>query len=115
MVFLLLVSGIFLLERNDNLWTADVSEKSSFERVPGFLSDGKKNCSEDVEFVFIASKVDLRLQKASLSEEETKLEFRKHDSSIPIIETSAKEDKNVEKALLTLMQRIYNRKKEAKR
>ncbi|EFC47245.1 rab family small GTPase [Naegleria gruberi] len=102
--------GIFVI--------ADISEKSSFDRVPGFLEDGKKNCTDDVEFIFIASKTDLRSIGSStqvLSEEDTKREFRKYDSQIPIIETSAKEDKNVEKALLTIIQRIYNKKKEAKK
>ncbi|KAG2393705.1 hypothetical protein C9374_007236 [Naegleria lovaniensis] len=99
--------GIFVI--------ADVSEKSSFDRIPGFLEDGKKNCSSDVEFVFIASKIDLRTQQLGvMTEPEAKNEFRKYDANIPIIETSAKEDKNVEKALLTIIQRIYNKKKEAK-
>lgn len=82
------------------------------------MEDGKKNCTDDVEFIFIASKTDLRSIGSStqvLSEEDTKREFRKYDSQIPIIETSAKEDKNVEKALLTIIQRIYNKKKEAKK
>ena len=99
---------------------ADVSEKKSFDRIPGFLEDGKKNCTEDVQFVFIASKTDLRSSKSSvandgiMSEVETRDEFRKYDPQIPIVETSAKEDTNVEKALLTLIQRIYDKKKQAK-
>ncbi|KAL9652250.1 hypothetical protein ABK040_011910 [Willaertia magna] len=98
---------------------ADISTPKSFERVPKLLEDARKNSNSNMEAIFLSSKKDLRLPNSSLkgdgimNEEEVKNTFNNCDNSIPVIETSAKTGENIEQALLTMIQRVYNKKKVA--
>lgn len=72
----------------------DVSDRESFESISHWLSEVDKNSTEDVCRLIIGNKCDLPDDKRAVSSEEGQNLAQQH--GVPFMETSAKENKNVE-------------------
>ena len=84
----------------------DKTKPKSFENVPKWLQKVTQYCYDDVEKVILCNKSDVE-QEESVSKE-TADRFSRL-CGIPILETSAKINLNIEEAFVTIAQRIlYN-------
>ena len=81
----------------------DKTKPKSFENVPKWLQKVTQYCYDDVEKVILCNKSDVE-QEESVSKE-TADRFSRL-CGIPILETSAKINLNIEEAFVTIAQRI---------
>ena len=84
----------------------DKTKPKSFENVPKWLQRVTQYCDDEVEKVILCNKSDVE-QEETVSKEIAEGFSRKF--GIPILETSAKVNLNIEEAFFTIAQRIlYN-------
>ncbi|XP_068654088.1 ras-related protein RABA4d-like [Aristolochia californica] len=82
----------------------DITKWPSFERVPQWLEDLRMHADPSVVIMLIGNKCDLEgLRSVSV---ETGREFAEREGLL-FLETSAMDATNVEKAFLTVLERIY--------
>ncbi|KAK8844183.1 hypothetical protein M9Y10_024388 [Tritrichomonas musculus] len=84
----------------------DITNRSSFNSVPRWINDVKKEASPNCQILLVGNKKDLTDQRV-VSTEEAELFANKY--KIKYIETSALADENVERAFTTLTTDIYNK------
>ena len=81
----------------------DICRKKSFENVDNWIEDFKSKADEDAVILLIGNKSDLNEQReVSIEEAEIKAQKNKYG----FMETSAKDNNNVEKAFETLFEEI---------
>lgn len=87
----------------------DITRKATFDNVDKWLDDFKSKADDDAVILLIGNKNDLNEQR-EVDKEEAALKAQKYN--IAFMETSAKENDNVQKAFITLFQAIINTYKE---
>ena len=87
----------------------DLCKKSSFNNVNKWIEDFKSKADEDAEILIVGNKNDL-IEQREVTEEEAKINAQKYKSAY--METSAKDNNNVENAFLTLFEEINKKIKE---
>ena len=87
----------------------DITRKNSFDNVDKWLDDFKSKADEDAVILLIGNKNDLNHIR-EVDKEEAALKAQKYN--IGFMETSAKENDNVQKAFITIFQEIINVYKE---
>jgi Ras-related protein Rab-1A len=81
----------------------DVTDRTSFQSVKRYFDDSAVYCIEHVQRILVATKLDLN-EKRAVSYEEAK-EFAAH-LGIPYIETSAKDNMNIDEAVNVLAKNV---------
>jgi len=94
------------------LMVYDVTRKESAESMPAWCEELVKNAGENVNFVLVANKIDLRKADPTALTKKDGLKISKTLSTdtkktIKYIETSAKDNLNVPQAFLDLATEIY--------
>ena len=84
----------------------DKTKPKSFENVPKWLQRVTQYCNDEVEKVILCNKSDIE-QKKTVSKEIAEGFSRKF--GIPILETSAKVNLNIEEAFFTIAERILHK------
>ena len=83
----------------------DKTKPKSFENVPKWLQKVTQYCNDEVEKVILCNKSDVE-QEENVSKE-TADSFSR-SCGVPILETSAKVNLNIEEAFVTMAQRILH-------
>ncbi|CAG5122842.1 unnamed protein product [Candidula unifasciata] len=85
----------------------DISKRSTFEAVPRWLDDVKRYAGQNVVQLLVGNKCDLEsLQEVSLAEAKS---LAQSQNFIGAIETSAKENTNVDDAFLKMARELKRR------
>jgi len=85
----------------------DATKSGTFDNVPRWLRELKDHANRDIVLIMVGNKADLCVDNArQVSEEQAKQMAMELD--IPYIETSAKSGLNVDKAFISVIERIYN-------
>ncbi|MBN3280512.1 RAB10 protein, partial [Polyodon spathula] len=84
----------------------DITNSLSFENVVGWMKDVDANAGEDVDRVILGNKCDLEEKRIISKEKGEKLAW---EHGVRFFETSAKDNVNIEKAFLALVQDIMNK------
>ena len=87
----------------------DICRKKSFESVDKWIEDFKSKADEDAVILLIGNKNDLN-EKREVSIEEAEIKAKKN--KFAFMETSAKDNNNVQKAFETLFEEIIKKYKE---
>ena len=87
----------------------DICRKKSFESIDRWIDDFKSKANEDAVILLIGNKSDLNEQREVGIEEAASIAQKKN---LAFMETSAKDNNNVEKAFLTLFEKIMKIYKE---
>lgn len=87
----------------------DISRKSSFDNVDNWIDDFKSKADDDAIVLLVGNKNDL-IDQRQVDKEEALLKAQKN--KLAFMETSAKENDNVQAAFVTLFQAILNKFKE---
>ena len=87
----------------------DICRKKSFESIDRWIDDFKSKANEDAVILLIGNKSDLNEQREVGIEEAASIAQKKN---LAFMETSAKDNNNVEKAFLTLFEKIMKKYKE---
>lgn len=88
----------------------DITQKSSFEKVPIWLHEVDRFACENVHKFLVGNKSDLEEQRQVTTEEAEKYG---RSLGLSLIETSAKTGKNVDEAFLKLARKIRDGKQES--
>ncbi len=84
----------------------DATKSSTFDNIPRWLRELKDHANRDIVLIQIGNKVDLcNDSNRQVTEEMAKQMAAELD--IPYIETSAKSGMNVDKAFISVIERIY--------
>ena len=83
----------------------DTTDPKSFSNVDAWMKSIKEKANSIVEIVVVGNKIDLVHEKKVPTEVAMKFA---DTYGVPLIEASAKDGTNVEKAFLTLTERIFN-------
>ncbi len=83
-----------------------MTDQESFTNVKQWLSEIERYASENVNRLLVGNKCDLQSKKVV---DRTTAEEFAQSLGIPFIETSAKQDTNVEQAFMTMAAEIKNR------
>jgi GTPase SAR1 family protein len=84
----------------------DVTKLASFDNVPRWLRELKDHANRDIVLIQIGNKVDLA-NDASRQVTEQQAAQMATELDVPTIETSAKSGLNVDKAFISVIERIY--------
>lgn len=84
----------------------DVTNRSSFQSLQGWLDDALANCNVNITVMLVGNKADLE-SKRDVSKEEAQNFAAQH--GITYIETSAKTAANVDAAFIQTAQQIYDK------
>lgn len=92
----------------------DITRRSTFEAVTGWLNDLRQIAEEGIVIVLVGNKLDLADHttnidggnKRAVSRQEAE-EWCKREGIVEYVETSAKSGENVERAFLGVAERIY--------
>ena len=82
----------------------DITSRKTFENVDKWIGEIKERTTDDVKLIIIGNKTDLKNER-EITREEALVKFE--DRDIPIIETSALEDTNVNEAFINLIKIVY--------
>lgn len=88
----------FYKNSNGVIIVYDVSNRSSFNTIQGWIESVYDNSAEDIKIILIGNKIDLERE---VSTEEGKAIADKYH--IPFYETSAKENTNIKQSILDLV------------
>ena len=83
----------------------DITRKSTFENIDGWIVDLKNNGDKDMMIVLIGNKSDLE-EKREVSKEQAQEKAEQYN--IAFLETSAKSGDNINKAFTELVEQVYN-------
>ena len=82
----------------------DITSKKSFDKIENWLSEVREKAGNDIKFIMIGNKCDLNeIRTVSLKEATEKAK----NLNCPLMETSALNSTNVEKAFRDIMIQIY--------
>ncbi|KAK1173755.1 ras-related protein Rab-10-like [Acipenser oxyrinchus oxyrinchus] len=84
----------------------DITNSVSFDNVVGWMKDVDANAGEDVDRIILGNKCDLEEKRIVSKEKGEKLAW---EHGVRFFETSAKDNVNIEKAFLALVQDIMNK------
>ncbi|XP_060579694.1 uncharacterized protein LOC132736560 [Ruditapes philippinarum] len=84
----------------------DVTDRSTFRRVESWVTDIEKYGSDDVEKLLVGNKCDLTSKRCVTEQEAKSLALI---NNMDYVETSAKENINVEKAFETLCKEMFTK------
>ena len=82
----------------------DITSKKSFDNIDKWINEIKEKNNNDVKLIIIGNKVDLDNGR-QISFEEAKNKFK--DRDVPLIETSALNDTNVNEAFISMVKILY--------
>ena len=82
----------------------DITSKKSFDNIDKWINEIKEKNNNDVKLIIIGNKVDLDNER-QISFEEAKNKFK--DRDVPLIETSALNDTNVNEAFISMVKILY--------
>ena len=82
----------------------DITSRKSFNNVDKWIEEIKEKTSKDIKLIVIGNKIDLNNER-EITFEEAKYRFK--DMDIPLIETSALNDTNVDQAFIDMIKIIY--------
>ena len=82
----------------------DITSRKSFNNVDKWIEEIKEKTSKDIKLIVIGNKTDLNNER-EITFEEAKYRFK--DMDIPLIETSALNDTNVDQAFIDMIKIIY--------
>ena len=82
----------------------DITSRKTFENVDKWIGEIKERTTDDVKLIIIGNKTDLNNEREVKSEEAL---IKYQDMDIPLIETSALEDTNVNEAFINLIKIVY--------
>ncbi len=82
----------------------DITSRKSFENIDKWIGEINEKTSNEVKLIIIGNKTDLKNER-EITSEEALVKFE--DRDIPIIETSALEDTNVNEAFINLIKIVY--------
>ena len=82
----------------------DITSRKSFENIDKWIGEINEKTSNEVKIIIIGNKTDLNNER-EITREEALVKFE--DRDIPIIETSALEDTNVNEAFINLIKIVY--------
>eukprot|EP00029_Vermamoeba_vermiformis_P007922 TRINITY_DN3567_c0_g1_i1.p1 TRINITY_DN3567_c0_g1~~TRINITY_DN3567_c0_g1_i1.p1 ORF type:complete len:220 (+),score=60.95 TRINITY_DN3567_c0_g1_i1:43-702(+) len=80
----------------------DVTQPETFQKLPLWLEEIKKNCKKDVKVVVAANKIDEKVKNVDMNSVK---EFC-DKNALKYVETSAKENTNIEKIFIELAKSI---------
>lgn len=85
----------------------DVTKRSSFENIPRWLDDVKKYAGSNIVQLILGNKQDLEhLREVTVAEAKA---YAQHCSMLDAIETSAKENTNIDEAFLRMAKELKNK------
>ena len=82
----------------------DITSRKTFENIDKWIGEIKERTTDDVKLIIIGNKTDLNNEREVKSEEAL---IKYQDMDIPLIETSALEDTNVNEAFINLIKIVY--------
>ena len=82
----------------------DITSRKSFDNVDKWIEEIKEKTSKEIKLVVIGNKIDLNDEREITSKEAM---YKFKDMDIPLMETSALEDTNVNEAFIDLIKIIY--------
>ena len=82
----------------------DITSRKSFENVDKWIEEIKEKTSKDIKLIVVGNKIDLNDEREISSKEAI---FKFKDMDIPLMETSALEDTNVNEAFINIVKIIY--------
>ena len=82
----------------------DITSKKSFDNIDKWINEIKEKNTNEVKLIIIGNKIDLNDER-EISFEEAKNKFK--DKDIPLIETSALNDTNVNEAFISMVRILY--------
>ena len=82
----------------------DITLRKTFENIDKWIGEIKERTTDDVKLIIIGNKTDLNNEREVKSEEAL---IKYQDMDIPLIETSALEDTNVNEAFINLIKIVY--------
>ena len=82
----------------------DITSRKTFENIDKWIGEIKERTTDDVKLIIIWNKTDLNNEREVKSEEAL---IKYQDMDIPLIETSALEDTNVNEAFINLIKIVY--------
>ena len=82
----------------------DITSRKTFENIDKWIGEIKERTTDDVKLIIIGNKTDLNNEREVKSEEAL---IKYQDMDIPLIETSALEDSNVNEAFINLIKIVY--------
>ena len=82
----------------------DITSKNSFDKIEKWLSEVKEKAGNDIKFIIIGNKVDLSEKREVTLKEATE---KAMTLNCPLMETSALNSTNVQKAFRDLLIQIY--------
>ena len=82
----------------------DITSRKTFENIDKWIGEIKERTTDDVKLIIIGNKTDLNNEREIKSEEAL---IKYQDMDIPLIETSALEDTNVNEAFINLIKIVY--------
>ena len=82
----------------------DITSRKTFENIDKWIGEIKERTTDDVKLIIIGNKTDLNNEREVKSEEAL---IKYQDMDIPLIETSAFEDTNVNEAFINLIKIVY--------
>ena len=80
----------------------DVTQPETFQKLPLWLEEIKKNCKKDVKVVVAANKIDEKVKNVDMNSVKEFCE----KNNLKYIETSAKENTNIEKVFTELAKSV---------
>jgi Ras-related protein Rab-2A len=83
----------------------DVSQRNTFDHIINWLNDIKKYANQDIPIILVGNKIDLDNREVSIDEGQKLAD----DNNLLFIETSGKENINIDKLFINLSSAIYNK------
>jgi GTPase SAR1 family protein len=80
----------------------DVTQPETFQKLPLWLEEIKKNCKKDVKVVVAANKIDEKVKNVDMNSVKEFCE----KNALKYVETSAKENTNIEKVFTELARSV---------
>ena len=98
------ITSVYYKGAKGALIVYDITSRKSFENVDKWIEEIKEKTSKDIKLIIIGNKIDLKDDR-EINTKEALYKFKGMD--IPLMETSAAEDTNVNEAFLDLIKIIY--------
>ena len=82
----------------------DITSRKSFNNIDKWIEEIKEKTNKDIKLIIIGNKIDLEEQREISTKEAI---YRFKDMDIPLMETSALEDTNVNEVFINMIKIIY--------
>ena len=98
------ITSVYYKGAKGALIVYDITSRKSFDNVDKWIEEIKEKTSKDIKLIIIGNKIDLK-DSREISTKEAMYKFKGMD--IPLMETSAADDTNINEAFLDLIKIIY--------